>query len=122
MHKLRIKRIYAAVDPNDGYRILIDRLWPRGMSKDEASLDNWAKSIAPSTEIRKAFNHEPANMAVFRKNYVRELDQNPASSDFAKLITDQLRLNNVTFVYGAKNEKYNQAVVLKDWIEAKLRS
>ncbi len=120
MHALQIKRVYEKPDTNDGYRILIDRLWPRGIGKDEARLDDWAKSITPSTEIRKAFDHKPDKMDVFRERYVSELDQNPDAGAFLTLVAEKLRQSNVTLLYGAKNEKYNHAVILKDWITEKL--
>ena len=121
MHKLEIKRIYEEPNSRDGYRILIDRLWPRGIGKNEAMLDDWVKSIAPSTIIRKEFNHEPAKMDVFRKKYVAELDHNPEASEFVTSLKEELRQNNVTLLYGAKDEKYNHAVILQDWIEKKLK-
>jgi uncharacterized protein YeaO (DUF488 family) len=120
MYDLQIKRVYEKPDINDGYRILIDRLWPRGMRKDEARLDDWAKSITPSTEIRKAFAHDPAKMGIFRGMYISELNQNPAADEFLTLVAEKLRQINVTLLYGAKNEKYNHAVILKDWIKEKL--
>ena len=119
-YDLQIKRVYEKPDFNDGYRILVDRLWPRGMRKDEARLDYWAKSITPSTEIRKAFAHDPANMDVFREIYLSELKQNPAADEFLTLVAEKLRQSNVTLLYGAKNEKYNHAVILKAWIKEKL--
>ena len=120
MHALQVKRIYEKPDTNDGYRILIDRFWPRGMGKDEVRLDDWAKSITPSTEIRKAFDHKPEQMDVFREKYISELNQNPAADEFLTLVAEKLRQSNVTLLYGAKNEMYNHAVILKDWITEKL--
>ena len=120
MHVLQIKRIYEKPDFNDGYRILVDRLWPRGIRKDEARLDDWAKPITPSTEIRKAFAHDPANMDIFREIYISELNQNPAADEFLTLVAEKLRKSNVTLLYGAKDEKYNHAVILKDWIKEKM--
>ena len=121
MYKLHIKRIYEAPEACDGYRILIDRLWPRGIRKDEARLDGWFKSIAPTTLIRKAFNHETANMESFRKSYIEELESNPEAAAYIVVLADKLKHGNVTLVYGAKDEKYNHAVVLKAWLEEKLR-
>ncbi len=116
MKELSIKRIYKKADPHDGYRILIDRLWPRGVSKDEAAIDYWAKSITPSTEIRKAFDHKAENMDVFRRNYVSELNDNPASREFLSIIAKRLKESNVTLLYGAKDEMHNHAIILKKWI------
>jgi len=122
LYDLLIKRVYEKADLKDGYRILVDRLWPRGKSKNEVKLDDWAKEITPSTEIRKAFNHDAAKMDVFRENYVKELNQNPATSEFLELVSDKLKQSNVTLLYGAKNEVYNHAVVLRDWIMNELES
>ncbi|MBP1765635.1 MAG: yeaO [Firmicutes bacterium] len=121
MHKLQIKRIYEEPNPSDGYRILIDRLWPRGISKNEAKVDDWAKSITPSTEIRKEFNHEPARMEVFRVKYIAELDDNPETAKFVDFLAEKLKQTNVTLLYGAKDEKVNHAVILQDWLEEKLQ-
>ena len=117
---LRIKRIYEEVSDDDGYRILVDRLWPRGISKEKAHIDYWAKEIAPSNSVRKAFNHEPEKYEDFKKAYMLELDKNRVSQeacDFLNLIRDKLCDGNVTFLFGAKNREMNQAVVLKEWIE-----
>ncbi len=113
---LLIKRIYDQAQEGDGYRILVDRIWPRGKSKDEVKLDDWAKDMAPSTETRKAFNHEPAKMESFREDYVKELNSNPAAAEFLKLVSEKTGEGNVTLLYGAKSEIYNQAAVLRDWI------
>ena len=121
MHKLQIKRIYEEPAPKDGYRVLIDRLWPHGMSKNEARLDDWAKSITPSTEIRKEFNHEPDRMEVFRVKYIAELDSNLEAAKFAVFLAEKLKQTNVTLLYGAKDEKVNHAVILQHWLEGKLQ-
>ena len=122
MYELLMKRVYAAESPEDGYRILVDRLWPRGMSKGDVKLNYWAKDITPSTAIRKAFNHDPSKMDVFRAHYIRELKQNQAVSDFISLVAEKLKSSNVTFVYGAKDEIHNHVVILKDWILNQLQS
>ena len=119
MNKILIKRVYDAPESRDGYRILIDRLWPRGIRKDEARLSDWVKAIAPTTIIRKEFNHEPANMAVFQAKYVAELDSNPEAATFIRILAEKLNEENVTLVYGARDEKYNHAVILKGWLEEK---
>ena len=120
MNKILIKRVYDAPESRDGYRILIDRLWPRGIRKDEARLSDWVKAIAPTTIIRKEFNHEPANMAVFQAKYVAELDSNPEAATFIRILAEKLKEENVTLVYGARDEKYNHAVILKGWLEEKI--
>jgi len=116
MHELLIKRVYSTESAEDGYRILADRLWPRGMRKSDVSMNYWARDIAPSTAIRKAFNHDPSKMDAFRANYVNELNQNPAAADFAVLVSEKLSTGNVTFVYGTKDEIHNHVVILRDWI------
>ena len=116
MFELAIKRVYAQDSSEDGYRILVDRLWPRGLRKRDVQLSDWAKDIAPSPAIRKAFNHDPKKMDVFRMNYTDELLHNPAATDFISLVSDKLKTGNVTFVYGAKDETCNHAVILREWI------
>jgi len=118
--KIQIKRIYQPADESDGYRILVYRVWPRGISKEEARLDEWAQSIAPSSAIRKEFGHEPARMPVFREKYRAELDHNPAAGEFLQALAKGLKTSRVTLLYGARDEQNNQAVVLKEWLEEKL--
>lgn len=114
---LKIKRVYEEPKKDDGYRILVDRLWARGETKVKADLDDWAKEIAPSTELRKSFGHEESNYDDFERKYMEELDKNDEAKTFLKLVKDKLKLGNVTLLYGAKNEVINNAVVLKEWIE-----
>lgn len=114
---LRIKRIYEEINEEDGYRILVDRLWARGEPKEEADIDYWAKDIAPSTATRKSFHHEADKFKDFEEDYENELDANKKSKDFLDLIKSKLELGNVTLLYAAKNEDMNNAVVLKKWIE-----
>jgi len=108
--KLSIKRVYEAPEKSDGYRILIDRLWPRGLSKEKAKVDLWLKEIAPSTELRKWFNHDPEKWPAFEKKYTAEVKNNKASFDILKA---KIKEGKVTLVYGAKEERYNDAVVLQ---------
>jgi uncharacterized protein YeaO (DUF488 family) len=121
MHDLVIKRIYEKAEPGDGYRILVDRIWPRGISKEEARLDFWARDMAPSADVRKAFGHDPAKMDVFSQQYLAELDQNPAAAEYLQIVADELGHGQVTLLYSAKDQKHNQAVVLIDWTEKKLQ-
>lgn len=114
---LKMKRIYEEASSEDGYRILVDRLWPRGVAKERAQIDYWAKEITPSTDIRKAFKHEAGQFEDFRKAYVYELDTNEGSKEFLNLIYEKLKAGNVTLLYAAKNEQINHVIVLKDWIE-----
>ena len=113
------KRIYEEPDNNDGYRVLVDRLWPRGVSKDEAKIDEWVKHIAPSNELRKSFDHQPEKMAEFKKKYLDEIEGNELAEEFRSSILEELNKGTVTLLYGAKDEENNNAVVLKEWIEKK---
>lgn len=109
--KLRIKRVYEQPDKHDGRRILVDRLWPRGLTKEKASVDLWLKDIAPSTELRKWFGHDPARWEEFKKRYLAELKSN---SEQIQLLKQELDKGTVTLVYGAKNQEYNEAVVIQE--------
>jgi len=111
---VRIKRVYEPYDSKDNKRILIDRLWPRGLSKDKAHIDLWLKDIAPSAELRKWFGHDPAKWPEFQKRYRIELDANGTA---VNELQKQLKDGPATLVYGAKDEKHNDAVVLKDYLE-----
>ena len=117
MAEIRLKRAYAAAEDSDGYRVLVDRLWPRGQTKEQLSLDRWAKGIAPSTELRKAWHHEADRFDEFAKHYRQELNQNPAVDEFLELVDEQ---PVVTFVYAAKNEEINHAVVVRDFLREQL--
>ncbi|HEU4343212.1 MAG TPA: DUF488 domain-containing protein [Candidatus Binatia bacterium] len=118
--KIKIKRAYDPPAKNDGFRILIDRLWPRGMSKHSARIDLWLKEVAPSATLRKWFGHEPSKWSEFRSRYFRELDQNPAA---VTRLLELVRKGRVTLVFGAKDETHNNAVALKEYIESRrLRS
>lgn len=108
---IRIKRIYEAPARDDGYRLLVDRVWPRGMTKEHAHIDEWAKEIGPSTELRKWFGHEPPRYAEFKKRYAKELRAVPEELERLRALAYKQRL---TLLYGAKDEEHNQAVVLKE--------
>lgn len=105
----RLKRAYEPPAPDDGRRILVDRLWPRGLSKDHAHLDDWMKDIAPSTDLRKWFGHDPAKWEEFRRRYRAELDTRAAALD---RLRDLAREGTVTLVYAAHDTAHNDAVVL----------
>jgi len=109
--KMRIacKRAYDQPAPQDGFRILVDRLWPRGLTKEKAHIDLWLKEIAPSTELRRWFGHDPAKWVEFQRRYRAELRQN---KDAVSKITAQARKTPVTLVYAAKDERHNDAIVL----------
>lgn len=119
MNKLKIKRIYLPYDEEDGYRILIDRLWPRGISKTNAAIDEHCKNIAPSTEIRKTFGHKEENYKAFAENYRNELANNNDAMPFVEHCRELLEDDNVTLLYGAKSETCNHAIILRDWIMSK---
>lgn len=103
------KRIYEMADTSDEYRVLVDRLWPRGISKERAALDEWAKVIAPSTELRKWFAHEPEKFDEFKQRYLGELEANPEATD---VIDGWYRHDRVTLLYGARDTLHNEATVL----------
>ena len=113
---VQIKRVYEEPSTSDGKRILIDRLWPRGLTKEKAKVDLWLKDIAPSTELRQWFGHDPSKWNEFKKRYHDELKKN--CEIIVKLI-EQLKTGKVTLVYGAKDEEHNDAVVLKEYLEKK---
>jgi uncharacterized protein YeaO (DUF488 family) len=114
--KLSIKRIYDKPDPSDGKRILVDRLWPRGLSKEKAEVGLWLKEVAPSHELRKWFGHDPKKWLEFQKRYKEELKSQPAQ--FAVLQHEASR-GPVTLLYGAKDDEHNQAVVLQKMLRSK---
>ena len=116
---VQVKRVYEAPEESDGFRILTDRLWPRGISKEKAALGIWDKSIAPSTELRKWFGHDPEKFEKFKKRYAEELSGNPDTEKFISLIREELPKGPVTLLYGAKDEIHNQAVVLKEFLKDK---
>lgn len=107
------KRIYEPADPSDGYRVLVDRLWPRGVSKEKAKLDEWAKDIAPSTELRTWFAHDPAKFVEFSERYIDEVQHNPEA---AKIIASWHKHDKVTLLYGARDELHNEAAVLQKYV------
>lgn len=113
---LRIKRVYQAPADDDGLRVLVDRLWPRGLKKQEAAVDLWLKEIAPSTELRRWFGHDPEKWTEFRRRYRAELDGKKEELETLRRRADERR---VTLLYGARDEEHNQAVVLKDLLEGK---
>jgi uncharacterized protein YeaO (DUF488 family) len=107
---VRLKRAYEAPDPRDGRRILVDRLWPRGVAKGEAAIDEWAKAIAPSTELRKWFGHDPGRWQEFRRRYASEILGN---AELLEHLRELARQAPITLVYSARDEAHNDAVVLR---------
>jgi uncharacterized protein YeaO (DUF488 family) len=114
---IRLKRAYDQPAANDGYRVLVDRVWPRGVSKDEAQIDDWPKEIAPSTELRKWFGHDPEKWDEFKKRYFQELD---GRAEIVNELVNQAREGRLTLVYSAKDEKHNNAVALKEYLKERL--
>jgi uncharacterized protein YeaO (DUF488 family) len=112
---IQLKRIYEAGSKDDGYRILVDRLWPRGFTKEKAALDLWLKEIAPSNELRKWFGHDPDKWKEFQKKYRQELKQNKEAVD---ILNDYIQKGKVTLLYAAKDEEHNEAQVIKNFISS----
>ena len=110
----KIKRIYESPESDDGYRVLVDRLWPRGISKERAALDEWAKEIAPTDELRQWFNHDPEKFAEFASRYTEELDANSVATTLKQQWQEH---PVVTLLYSAKDIEHNQAAVLQQWLE-----
>lgn len=108
-----IKRVYETPDSSDGYRVLVDRLWPRGVAKANAAVDLWLREIGPSDDLRKWFGHDPERFAEFATKYRAELNDNPATQQLRALIASH---DTVTLVYSAKDEEHNQAVVLAGYL------
>lgn len=110
---VKLKRAYEAPSSSDGQRILVDRLWPRGVTKEKAKIDTWLKDISPSTKLRQWFNHDPAKWAEFQTRFTKELASNDAAAELRKLIKKPS-----TLVYSAKDEEHNNAIVIKKFIES----
>ena len=109
--RIRTRRIYE--EPDGGYRVLVDRLWPRGVSKEKADLDEWLKDLAPSTELRKWFAHREDRWAGFQERYRQELAENPAVPDFSRACASR---PDTVLLYGARSETQNEAVVLREYL------
>ncbi|KIL40118.1 uroporphyrin-III C-methyltransferase [Gordoniibacillus kamchatkensis] len=115
---IRLKRIYDPPVPEDGVRILVDRLWPRGISKERAAIGEWMKEIAPSPELREWFCHKPELFAQFREQYEEELKEDPIRSGLVDRICKMAEESSVTLVYAAKDPVHNHAVVLQHWLNS----
>jgi uncharacterized protein YeaO (DUF488 family) len=114
---IKLKRVYEQDSPADGYRFLVERLWPRGVRKSDLRLDNWIKDAGPSTELRKWFAHDPAKWDEFRRRYFAELDANPKALE---PILKASRRGPVTLLYSSHDTEHNNAVSLRDYLERKL--
>ena len=115
---VQLKRVYDPVSRADGKRFLVERLWPRGLSKERLHLASWVKEVGPSTELRQWFNHDPLKWSEFRRRYLRELDARPES--WQPILT-AARRGTVTLVYSSHDEEHNNAVALKEYLQAKRR-
>jgi len=112
---VRTKRVYEPPSPDDGYRVLVERLWPRGVSKEKAHLDAWARELAPSDELRRWYGHDPARWDAFRARYRRELDE-PARRDQLDRLVERAAAGTVTLVYASRAGEISNAAVLRDLI------
>jgi uncharacterized protein YeaO (DUF488 family) len=115
---IKIKRIYEMPTQDDGFRILVDRLWPRGLSKDKAKVDLWLKEIAPSNDLRKWYAHDPKKWGEFKKKYFKELD---LKKELVDLILKKIKEGKVTLPFGAREERFNNTVALKEYIKTKTK-
>ena len=112
-HRIALKRAYEEADANDGTRVLVDRLWPRGLSKERARVDAWLKEVAPSDELRRWFGHDPDKFAEFRKRYEAELASESGKEAVTKL-RELVKRGHVTLLFAARDMEHNNAVVLRD--------
>src|SRR5688572_14444543 len=115
---IRLKRVYERPSPQDGLRVLVDRLWPRGLTKEAAAVDLWMKDLAPSTELRKWFGHDPARWKRFQVRYREELNE---KKDVLQELKQRSTGHTVTLVYGARDEEHNEALVLKKILAGRKR-
>jgi uncharacterized protein YeaO (DUF488 family) len=113
MSIIETKRIYDEAAPTDGVRILVDRLWPRGVSKDKADLDHWCKDVAPTPGLRQWFDHRQDRLSEFKEKYLLELKSNPAVPD----ILDNIGMRKATLLYGARDPKVNHAIILAEFLK-----
>ena len=116
---IKVKRVYAPPSGEDGVRVLVDRLWPRGLPKARAAVDLWLKDIGPSLALRKWFNRDPSRWAEFKQRYAEELDALRASSAAVAALTGAVRCGKVTLLFGARDEQHNSAVALHQYLSAR---
>lgn len=115
---IAVKRIYEPAAETDGYRVLVDRLWPRGLKKEDAALDAWAKELAPSVALRRWFGHDPSRWDAFRHRYASELD---TKGEYWRALAEQATRHRITLLFGARDEEHNNAVALKAYLDAWLK-
>ncbi len=113
---IEVKRAYEEPQKKDGLRILVDRIWPRGVKKEKAAIDDWVKDIAPSSKLRKWFSHDPEKWPEFKKRYFKELDE---KTELVQKIVEMAKDEPVTLIYSAKDPEHNNAVVLKEYVTAR---
>jgi len=119
MTTIRVKRVYEPPSAADGFRILVDRLWPRGLSREHAHIDAWLKTVSPSNELRRWFNHDPARWDAFKTRYFAELEAEPAAVAELTRLVDHHR--TVSLLFGAREERFNNAHALAEFLEARRR-
>ncbi|HET7628179.1 MAG TPA: DUF488 domain-containing protein [Bacillales bacterium] len=117
MVMIRLKRIYEEASADDGKRVLVDRVWPRGVSKEEARLDEWMRAVAPSPDLRKWFGHDPERFDEFKEAYEKELSESAERQEAVEQLRDWSEEGTVTLLYAAKDETHNHVVVLKAFLE-----
>ena len=115
---IKVERIYNNPRGNSTFRILVDRLWPRGLSKDKVKVDLWPKDIAPSNSLRRWFSHDERKWDEFKHRYFKELEKN---AEFVSTIIDRAKEEPITLLYGAKEQKFNNAMALKEYLEEKIK-
>ncbi|KRN92593.1 DUF488 domain-containing protein [Pediococcus stilesii] len=120
MPQVKLLRAYdhQEVSHYKGYKILVDRLWPRGVSKSELPYEWWLKELAPSNELRSWFDHQDKHYPKFKTEYLNEIENNPLSDSVLSFLKNIIQNEDIVLIYGAKNEKYNQAIVLKSWLDS----
>lgn len=118
MMDIRTKRVYEAADPNDGFRVLVDRVWPRGMTKEQVRADLWLRDVAPGTDLRKWFSHDRSKWEAFRNRYFLELDGKPEA---VTRLLDEAAKGPLTLLFSAQDTECNQAVALRDYLISRPR-
>ena len=113
---IKTKRVYDKQEKDDGFRILVDRIWPRGLKKNDIKIDLWQKDIAPSTSLRKWFNHDQRKWNEFKSRYYEELND---KQEIVKLLLEKAEQETLTLLYSSKEEKYNNAIALKEFLQSK---
>lgn len=121
MTEIKLKRVYDDPQENDGYRILVDRLWPRGVKKEDLPYDLWSKAISPSNDLRKWFDHDPDKFDQFKSAYKKELLENEKMDEFVETIKEELKGQDVTLLYAAKDVEKNHAIILKEFLNEQVK-